>query len=484
MASATRQVSIKGAISYRIRAFSGYDLTGKQNERSMTWKPDSTLSEKAIEKELQRQIILFEEKVKQGQIFSSTTTFSEYAATWLSNNAPPQLAPKTYERYASLLGAINQAIGHIRLDKLQSQHLLAFYKNLREAGINKRGSYATEKNLRNELKKRRITHEKLAELTGLSLATIAASMRNDTHISAASAMKISAALVMKPEKVFTFVGSDKGLSDKTILHHHRLISVILGQATRDRLIPFNIADKNYMKAPRVARKESDFLEDFEAQQVVSALAEEPLKWRVAIMILIYSGMRRGELMGLEWKDVDFKNRIVHIKRTSQYTKDLGVITKDTKTFSSVRAIKLPDEAFVLLDEYLKWWEETRTNMGNLWQYSIEMTCVDGSKITLLNDRLFIKNDSTPMNPDSLSDWTRKFVEKNNLPKFTPKALRHTNASLLIANGLNIATVSKRLGHSSITTTTKIYSHAIQSADAIAADILSEKLNPIKNKDPD
>ena len=161
-----------------------------------------------------------------------------------------------------------------------------------------------------------------------------------------------------------------------------------------------------------------------------------------------------------------------------------MITKDTKTFSSVRAIKLPDEAFQLLEEYKNWWEEAQKNMGNLWHYNIEVTYVDGSKIAILNDRLFIQDDSTPMNPDSLSDWTGKFVAKYNLPKFTPHALRHTNASLLIENGLNIPTASKRLGHSSIATTTKIYSHAIQSADAIASDILSEKLNPIKNKDPD
>lgn len=484
MATAKKQVSKKGEVSYRIRAFSGYDITGKQVERSTTWKPDPKLSEKAIEKELQRQIILFEEKVKQGQLFSSSTTFSEYATTWLSNNAPPQLAPKTYERYTSLLGAIDQAIGHIRLDKLQSQHLLAFYKNLREVGINKRGAYAIEKNLRAELKKRKIAHEKLAEMSGLALATVSASMKKGTHISVKSANKISTALGTKPDKLFTFVYSDKGLSDKTILHHHRLISVILGQATRDRLIPYNIADRNYIKAPRVARKEADFLEDFEAQQVITALAKEPLKWRAAIMLLIYSGMRRGELMGLEWKDIDFKNKIIHIRRTSQYTKDLGVITKDTKTLSSVRAIKLPDEAFQLLEEYKSWWEETQKNMGNLWHYNIEVTYVDASKSAIPNDRLFIQNNSTPMNPDSLSDWTRKFVAKYNLPKFTPHALRHTNASLLIANGLNIPTVSKRLGHSSIATTTKIYSHAIQSADAIAADILSEKLNPIKKLDSD
>lgn len=99
-----------------------------------------------------------------------------------------------------------------------------------------------------------------------------------------------------------------------------------------------------------------------------------------------------------------------------------------------------------------------------------------------NDRLFIKDDSTPMHPDSITAWTYDFIKKYDLPKFSPHSLRHTNASLLIANGVNIPTVSKRLGHANVSTTTKIYSHAIQSADEKAADILAEKLNPLKNNE--
>ena len=96
-----------------------------------------------------------------------------------------------------------------------------------------------------------------------------------------------------------------------------------------------------------------------------------------------------------------------------------------------------------------------------------------------NDRLFIQDDSTPMNPDSLTDWVKKFVRRHDLPHFSPHSLRHTHASLLIAGGMNIPTVSRRLGHSSVATTTKVYVHAIQSADEIAADLIEEKLDPMK-----
>lgn len=107
---------------------------------------------------------------------------------------------------------------------------------------------------------------------------------------------------------------------------------------------------------------------------------------------------------------------------------------------------------------------------------IEITLADGSKKWVQNDRLFVKDDSTPMNPDSLTDWVSKFVKRHGLPHFSPHSLRHTHASLLIAGGVNIPTVSRRLGHSSVATTTKVYVHAIQSADEIAANLIEEKLD--------
>lgn len=80
-----------------------------------------------------------------------------------------------------------------------------------------------------------------------------------------------------------------------------------------------------------------------------------------------------------------------------------------------------------------------------------------------------------MHPDTLSTWFRKFIDSNGLPPVHLHSLRHTNASLLIAAGTNLQTVAKRLGHADATTTARIYSHAIQSADAVAAETLEDIL---------
>jgi integrase len=232
-----------------------------------------------------------------------------------------------------------------------------------------------------------------------------------------------------------------------------------------------------MKAPKVTRKEAVFLDDKQTAEVIKLLQNEPIKWRTVVTLLIYSGMRRGELIALEWNDFDFEHQVVHIRRSSQYVSSLGVITKDTKNASSERTIKLPDSAFRMLKEYKNYCDELKEKVGDYWHDTITLTYANGKKEVVNNDRLFTGDNGLPMNPDSITSWIHKFVEKNNLPKFSTHSLRHTNASLLIANGVNIPTVSKRLGHASISTTTKIYSHAIQSADEKASEILSEKLDP-------
>ena len=154
---------------------------------------------------------------------------------------------------------------------------------------------------------------------------------------------------------------------------------------------------------------------------------------------------------------------------------MGIITKSPKNDTSFRTVKLSEFMFDILREYRNYWVKLGKDLLDRWEPFIEITLSDGSKKVVRNERLFIKDDSTPMNPDSITDWTRKFVSRNKLPHFSPHSLRHTHATLLIAEGVSIPTVSRRLGHSSIATTSKIYVHAIQSADEIASDVIDDKL---------
>ena len=323
--------------TYRIRVSAGYDSTGKQLMKSMTWQPAPGMTQKQIETELDRQAVLFENKVKSGQYMEGNIRFSEYAEMWMQN---AQLAPATRSQYEDLLRRINAAIGHIRLDRLQPHHLEAFYKNLREKGIKERGSYAVSSRLANVLKEKKISRIKAGELSGVSAATVGVAAAGK-HISIDSARKIAAALNKKPEELFTLYTETTGLSDKSVLHHHRLISSILSKAKRDRLVPYNVAVE-YTDAPKVRQKEPPHLDDAQAREmVVQLLNEEDIRIKTALMLLLYSGLRRGELCGLSWPDIEEKSRLIHVMRASQYQEGAGIVEVPTKNKDSVRAVKLP-----------------------------------------------------------------------------------------------------------------------------------------------
>lgn len=445
--------------TYRITVSNGYDAKGKQIRKSMTWEPAPGMTARQIQKELDRQAVLFEERVKNGQYMDGNVKFSEYAQMWFEN---AQLAPKTRSQYEDLLHRINTAIGHIRIDKLQAHHLETFYRNLREDGIKERGGYAVSLKLRPLLKEKKLSRVKAAELTGVSAATVGTASLG-RHICIESAKKIATAFDMRPEELFFIHSETTGLSDKTILHHHRLISSILGKAKKDRIIPHNVAAE-YADAPKVRRKEPPHLDDTQAKEmVIQLLNEDDIRIKTALMLLLYSGLRRGELCGLSWPDIDPKTGLIHVLRASQYQEGRGIVEVPTKNDESIRAVKLPPFMFELLGQYKTWWVEQRFALGDRWE---------GEK-----QRLFTQANGKPINPDTINLWLDRFISRHGFPRVTLHGLRHTFATLQIAGGVDLKTLQARGGWAQPDTPMKIYAHAIKSAAEAATDVLDDALTP-------
>lgn len=176
--------------SYRIRVFAGYDNENKQIVHSMTWTPSSNLTQKQIEKELSKQVFLFEEKCKNGLYINSSIKFSDFAQRWINDYAQKQLKAKTVTRYKELLKRINQGIGHIKLEKLQPTHLLQFYENLKEKNIREDIKYKCIIDLKYELDKLNLTKTKFSKIAGISTATLNQACKGN-NISFSSAQKIS-----------------------------------------------------------------------------------------------------------------------------------------------------------------------------------------------------------------------------------------------------------------------------------------------------
>lgn len=455
----------KQGSGYKITVSMGYDARGKQIRQHMTWTPTPGMTPRQLEKELKRQEVLFEEACKSRQIIGGSIKLSDFAVLWFRDYAEKQLKPRTVANYRFLLTRVDEGLGHVRLDRLQPRQILSFYGNLAEDGVRLDTKYTLRADLKALLKKHGCTQAEFSRKAGLSLNTVESAISGN-NISSTSAEKISQALGASLNSLFSPVKKGS-LSGKTLLHYHQFLSAMLETAVQWQYLPANPCTR--VKPPKAPQTETAYLDEAQAAQLIAALDGEPPQYRTAILLLLNTGLRRGELCGLEWADVDFTRETLSIQRNSLYLPGKGLYADTPKTKSSARTIKLPSPCIPLLEQHRAWQEEYRASLGDQW---------------IESDRLFTSADGSPIHPDTLTSWFSGFVKRHNLPKVTLHGLRHTNASLLIAAGTNIRTVSSRLGHSQTSTTANIYAHAIQSADAAAAEALENILSskaPVNTK---
>lgn len=447
----------KTGTTYRITVYSGFDTQGKRIRHRQTYKPEPGMTARQTEKAVQRAAADFERSIEQGYALDNRQTFAEYAEYVLEQKKRTGLRPKTEDRYRELLGRINPAIGHLKIADIRPQHLNSFYKNLGESGIRADEGTATAKiDLTAYLKAQKKTKTAVAAAAGISLTTMVAATKGKS-VSADTADGIAKALGKKLEELFSVSFDSSPLSDKTILEHHRLISTILSQAEKEMLVPYNAAAK--ATPSRVEKKDPNYFQPEEVAAILEALEKEPLKWQLITQLMIVTGCRRGEIMGLRWEKVDFENNRIRVDRALLYTKSQGVYEGKTKT-GDCRLLPLPAETMQLLRQHKR--EQLRLQLanGDRWIHT---------------GYVFTQDNGDHMNPDSITDWLYNFSDRHGLPHINPHAFRHTVASVLLANGTDIVTVSKQLGHANVNTTENFYSHIIEENKAKASECIADVL---------
>ncbi len=451
--------------SYRFTVSCGYDINGKQIRKTTTWTPPEGMTARKAEKEARRQAVLFEEKCRSGQILDGIMKFADFSEKWF-DYAEKQLRPTTIAGYRHFIKRILPAIGHIHLDKLRPYHLMALYDNLAEAGIRDDVHCRCTVDFKAFLKSKGITAVQLSERAGLGVNTLYAINRGG-NIKKDTAQKIEVALELE-EPIFEPVDADKPLTGNTVSHYHKLLSSMLSTAVKWQLIYDNPCLR--VEPPKVQKKEASYLDEAQAQKLLDLLDKEPITYRTMITLLLHTGMRRGELCGLEWNDIDLDAGLLDIQRSSLYLPEKGVFMDDTKNNSSKRVLKLTPDAVQLLRRYRAWQGRERLRLGDQWVEKWEE-----------HPRLFTTWNGKPLHPSTVTGWFHDFVERNGLPPVSIHSLRHTNATLLIAAGTNVRTVSAHLGHSQTSTTMNIYAHNIKSAEAAAADALQGVLSRSKKR---
>lgn len=376
--------------TYEIKVSCGYGVDGKQRNQYKSYKPEPGMTKRQIEKEVQRQAILFEEDCKCGQI-TAAVKFETFAEQWFEEYAKVNLRPTSYARMKQLTKRVYPAIGHKRLDKITARDIQKFITDMLTNGRN--------------------------------------------------------------------LNNGKPLSRKTAVHHLSFISDVFSYAVRMGMLCDNPCRRVFV--PKQEQEEKQIYTIEQVKILYENLKSEPMKYQVYLLLSIYSGYRRSEMLGLEWKDIDFEHDLIHVRRTSQYTSEKGIYTDTTKTRKSKRVSKMPASIMNLLRQFKADQNEEARRLGTKWEDY---------------DRLFTKWNGAPMNPQTPFEWLKGYCERIGIPFRNIHSLRHLHASLLIFEGVDVVAVSEDMGHSVVGTTLNLYSHMFQEAKARNCDAISNALS--------
>ena len=246
------------------------------------------------------------------------------------------------------------------------------------------------------------------------------------------------------------------LSNSTVRRYYTVLHSIISLAFKLGYINVDPTAGNRITLPKVNEEETQIFTLEELDILTSCLENEPLQFKLLIHMALCTGCRRGELLGLKWSDIDFKNEKVKICRSVYKNKGQDIQYKNTKTGKS-RVITLPRFCINLLKEYKKEQNQYRLSLGDNWQ-----GC----------DAIFIQNNGKIMHPTTPSAQFKKFLNKYNIPLRRFHSLRHTSATILMLNNISEKNIGARLGHSQAKTTHR-YVHAVERLDKQASSVFDD-----------
>lgn len=258
-------------------------------------------------------------------------------------------------------------------------------------------------------------------------------------------------------------GPAKGLAPKTVHNIHVMLNKALGDAARKGTVVRNVVA--LADAPSLRARKRPEIKAWEIHQLVRFLGAIDLhRMGPAFYLAAHTGMRRGEVLGVRWRDLDLNAGRVSV-RQALVSVAYKVSISDVKTGASRRTIDIDDDVVQALHD----WCEVRTDER------------DGAEPGP-DDLVFVKADGAPMHPDIFSQLFDRTVAKIDVPDISLHDLRHTHATLLLKAGVNVKVVSERLGHANVAFTMNVYQHVLPGMQAEAADTFSSLIRDQRCKD--
>ena len=412
--------------SYQISVSNGRDISGKQIFERTTFTPPAGMTDKQTEKAVNSYAVKFEEKVKSGQYLSGEKmTLVDFIEEW-KKQAKGELRITYYEKVVDALDRfILPNIGHMLLSKITPLHV----RNLVDKWIS--DGYT---------------------VNGKHMDYAPATIRR---------------LLLSLQSPLEYAVDMNIITENPC---HRVRPPKLNRKNSD-IKSFNIEEAQrfleYIEKPYTIAYHGKICKD--GNRTVKYLRDNTVSYQLQVFynICMFGGCRAGEVLALTWDDIDFQNNAISIAKSTSQTKTAGMITKETKTGDS-RRVNFPDTVMQMLKKHRAEQDEYRLSLGTAWRGENHLfTQYDGKQMYY----------SSPMVAFSkiIARHNATVSEEEKLPVISLHGLRHTAASLLIAQNMDIKTVSQRLGHKQTSTTLNIYAHALEKMDVKAATVLEDIL---------
>lgn len=330
------------------------------------------------------------------------------------------------------------------ISALKAYQIERIYADMREPDA-KRTYCVTATELDKIRKEKGMTYKVLAEKAGLCIDTVQIACKG-CRVSLESVDKMAKVLQCAVDKAFKLEVRKSPYSSTTINGVHRFLRAVCHYAEKHKLLTDNPIDA--VRAPKIDAEIYVFSEEESARFIRAVMREKDIRVKTALLILIYLGLRKGELCGLTWGSVDLGKGIVHVAQQLKEKSGEGLILGKLKTKESKADLPLSPMLAEVLAEYRQWWNEHKAMYGDAWRG--EWEC------------LFVGDDGTPLNPSTINEWLDKLTERNGLPHVTVHSLRHLCATLLIRTHADPKTVQTILRHANVSTTLNIYAKVFDS----------------------
>lgn len=231
-------------------------------------------------------------------------------------------------------------------------------------------------------------------------------------------------------------------------------------ALKQNIIKINpMTQVEFKNKKETLKKDLKVIPENELKEIKKAI--QNTRYYIPYIIALHTGVRRGEILGLTWEDVDFENNRISINKALQYQKNVGLVLVGTKTKSSIRNFKMTNRLTQELKSHYLNFQTSKEYYGSLYHQEYNFICCN--------------EDGTPIHPTRFSTFFINLFKRLGY-KYSFHDLRHTHATMLHEAGANLKVIQERLGHSNIRTTMNIYSHMTTTLEDEAVDKFNKKFN--------